>query len=194
MQNRIEFVRRLSALAETLGAKMSEAKLWIYEQALRRFSDEQIWAAVSAAASTLTFFPKPVELIELIEGKREEQSTLAWEALLDAMQHVGAYQSVEFEDGRIARAVRLLGGWQKACMTQTRYLNAFRNDFVKVFNSLPPETGPEVLEGIGEMSALAEGYPDRVKPPVLIASRAPVPPALGAPKPALQKRELENAL
>lgn len=193
MQDRMEFVKKLSALAETLGAKMSEAKLWIYEQALRRFSDEQIRAAISAAASTLTFFPKPVELIELIEGKREEQSTLAWEVLLNAMQHVGAYQSVEFEDGRIARAVRLLGGWQKACSTETKYLNHFRNDFVKIYNSLPVDTEQEALEGIGELSAMAEGYLDRIKPPVRIGGGAAVPPDVlarpvtenGGRKPAL---------
>ncbi len=169
MQDRLEVLKRLTALSETLGSEMSEAKLFIYEQTLKRFPDEQIFMAISKAAATLRFFPKPVELIELIEGKKEEQSTLAWESLLETMQHVGAYQSVIFEDGRIGKCVRLLGGWEKLCQSETKYLNLLRNDFVKVFNSLDADLDPELTEGIGMKQMASGGYAHLVSPPLRIA-------------------------
>ncbi len=168
MQDRIGFVERISALAESLGVEMSEGKLWAYEQALSDYSDPQIAAAISIALKTCKFFPKPVELIELIEGRKEDQASLAWEALLDTMQRVGTYQSILFEDGRIARAVRLLGGWQVCCQWKTEELKFLRIDFLKVFSSLPIDTAPEVLDGIAAINASAHGYADRIPEPVRI--------------------------
>ena len=76
-------------------------KLKIYQEALRAYSDSQIESAIGVALKSLRFFPKPVELIELIEGKKEEQSALAWEALLDTMQRIGVYRSVLLKTAEI---------------------------------------------------------------------------------------------
>jgi hypothetical protein len=174
MRNRMKFVEMITGLAEALGSEMSVAKLSIYENSLKRFTDEQIQSAINLAASTFKFFPKPRELIELIEGKKEDQATLAWEALLDTMKHVGAYQSVLFEDGRIARAVNLMGGWQNLCQSEEKNLKFLRNDFMKIFSSMPVDTEPEVLDGIGNLQASAHGYLDRM-------TKAKVIPCLSAP-------------
>lgn len=168
MQDRLEFGKRMVALADVLGAQMSEAKLCLYEEVLNRFNDEQLFAAISRAASTLRFFPKPVELIELIEGKKEDQAALAWEVLLDTMQHVGAYKSILFEDGRIARVVRSMGGWEKVCHSETKQLQFQRNEFIKTFRELPNDSPAEVLDGIGDLMLATSGYGDRIKPPVRI--------------------------
>lgn len=187
MQSRVKFVEMITGLAEALGGEMSVAKLSIYEKALSRFSDEQIEAAVNLAGATLKFFPKPVELIELIEGKREDQAVLAWETLLDTMQRVGAYASVLFEDGRIAKTVNLLGGWQQICQTPEANLKFLRLDFLKIFASLSPDTVPEILDGIGNIHNAAHGFLDHVHPARII-----VCPSATHRLPAAQLMELAS--
>lgn len=162
MKDMVGFVKKITGLAETLGSEMSEGKLWAYEMALSEFSDSQVSAAIAMALKTCKFFPKPFELIELIEGKKEDQAALAWETLLDTMQHIGAYQSVFFEDGRIARAVKLLGGWQTVCSWKREELKFLRLDFAKIYCSLPADTAPESLDGISAINANASGYLDRI--------------------------------
>ncbi|MFA5378171.1 MAG: DUF6475 domain-containing protein [Dehalococcoidia bacterium] len=168
MKDRLAFIQAISGLAEVFNAEMSEMKLAIYEEALSRFSDEQVQAAINYSAGTMRFFPKPVELIEAIEGSKEEQATLAWESLLNAITHEGAYHTVDFEDGRISKTVRMLGGWQEICMTPTKKLQWLCKDFIAVYKALPPDTERELMIGIHEFENSKRGFLDHIPKPVQI--------------------------
>jgi hypothetical protein len=168
MQDRTAFIQAISGLAEVFNAEMSEMKLAIYEEALSRFTDEQVQAAINYAAGTMRFFPKPVELIEAIEGSKEEQATLAWESLLNAITHEGAYRTIDFEDGRISKAVRMLGGWQEICMTPTKKLQWLCKDFIAVYKALPADTERELMIGIHEFENFKRGFLEHIPKPVTI--------------------------
>ena len=100
----------LDGLAEVLGGEMSVLKHQVYGEALKPFTDEQVKTAVNAAVRTLKFFPKPVELLELIGGNKEEKAVVAWTTLMNTIKTVGAYQSVVFEDPKISHIVESFGG------------------------------------------------------------------------------------
>jgi hypothetical protein len=168
MRDRLSFAKLISGLAVALGRELSEAAIEIYWNALARFSDEQINEAINAAAQTCKFFPKPVELIELVEGNREERATAAWDSLLTAIQRHGNYASVMFEDPKIARCVQMMGGWGKVCQTPVEDTKWACIEFVKLYRSLTHDPPAEKLIGITEQSLANGGHEDRIPKPRFI--------------------------
>ena len=162
------FAANLMGLAEVLGSELSPLKMKFYSQALEKYSDDQIERAITVAASTLQFFPKPIELIELIEGKSQDKALLAWEQLLEAVKNHGSYASVVFGDGKIARAVELMGGWFQVCAMTEEETKWKMNDFTKIYQGLTGDSSPRKLIGRYEQDNHARGFGDRIGPPVLI--------------------------
>lgn len=70
MADSTKFKEAMAVLGESYDKPFSEPKLKIYWQSLKSYSDEQIQHAVSKYISqeNCQFFPKPGELISLIEG------------------------------------------------------------------------------------------------------------------------------
>jgi hypothetical protein len=168
MQDIKRFVSNLNGLAEVLGAELSVLKIQFYEQALSRFTDEQVEMAVSIAAQTMTFFPKPVELIEIIVGKSQDRAVVAWDTLLTAIRRFGSYQSVLFADAKITKTVELMGGWLQVCAMgedETKFRMA---DFLKIYPGINGACEQKALMGRHEQDNLIRGFADRIPGPVRI--------------------------
>ena len=108
-----EFVKALGGLAITLGEAVPEERILAYFLALRGYGLEPLLAAIHRATVTCRFFPKPAELVELITGAPGggQDPDVAWQEVLHALEDVGSYGNVEFQDGAIAAAIEGLGGW-----------------------------------------------------------------------------------
>lgn len=96
----------LVALAEALNHPLSTASIKIYFSALKRFEFDDVERAISKAGQSLKWFPKPVELIELIEGSTENAAAQAWALFNQAVETGGYYQSLFVEDAAAAFAIR----------------------------------------------------------------------------------------
>jgi hypothetical protein len=78
--------------------------------------------------------PKPAEILEFLEGTRDDKALLAWLQLMHAVEVGGYYTSIEFADLIIAPAVNELGGWQWFCsqpkdelpFIQKRFMDLYR--------------------------------------------------------------------
>jgi hypothetical protein len=102
----------VSGLSEIFGKEISDNVCELYFRALADLSIEQVEHAVNVTAATCKFFPKPAELREIIEGKPDDQSVIAWEVVLDAYKKANYYRSILFEDGAIGSAINaVFGGW-----------------------------------------------------------------------------------
>lgn len=144
-------------LCEYFDKKFSQALLDIYWNALRDWTIEQFIEAANRAVRELKFFPKVSELRELIHGDPSDQAERAWMQLLDAIRLYGHITSVLFEDGRIARCVQAMGGWEQVCswsIDETKYRHA---EFTKLYRALP-ELPPERVVGTIESANTAAGY------------------------------------
>lgn len=139
----------------------------IYQRAMDPFSDEQIDRAMLTAALTLKFFPKPAELIELIQGTSKDNAILAWETLLMAVQRYGSYQSVLFGDGKIARTVEMMGGWLDVCAMTEEETKWKAKDFMAIYQGLPASE-PKPLIGRYERDNRIRGFINAIPDPVLI--------------------------
>jgi len=57
------------------------------------------------------FLPKPADVVKLLGGSNLDRATLAWTKTLKAVQHVGTYESVCFDDPIINAVIHEMGGW-----------------------------------------------------------------------------------
>lgn len=107
----------IGVLAEALNEPMSPVRIKAYFEDLADFDLERVCAALRQARRTCKFFPKPVELRELIEGTAEDAAEQAWGAVLREIRRVGWVGTPNLEP-RVLRAVNeLWGGWQRLCET-----------------------------------------------------------------------------
>ena len=102
-------------MEEVFGKDLTPQLVEIYARALAKYSIEVIAAAVDEAIRRLKFFPKPAELIELIEGSPDDQAEHAWGQFWLALTRSGTYQSLLCEDDVLAEVIRrLYGSWTEA--------------------------------------------------------------------------------
>ena len=105
----------MALLAETFDKDFTVQRVEIYARALAEYPIEVIAAAVDDAIRRLKFFPKPAELIELIEGSPDDQAEHGWGQIWLALTRSGTYQSLLCEDDVLAETVRrLYGSWADA--------------------------------------------------------------------------------
>jgi hypothetical protein len=121
-QDREAFARMLYALGDTFAEAVSELRAEAYFDALRDLPVGEVLAAGRRAIRECRFFPRPVELRELIEGRTEDRAELAWAAMLRLVRRYGwpgidgQGTAPEFPDEATRRAaMELYGGWRALC-------------------------------------------------------------------------------
>lgn len=163
------FSKAMLGLAEVFGAEISKTKIEIYFQALYDFPIDAIESAAAAAVKTLKFFPKPAELIELINGKSQDLSLLAWMQVTKAIDSCGAYKSVKFADQAIHSCIEHLGGWVDLCNVPDEEMVWKQKEFERLYVLLSKrQEHSSHLAGIFEISNSANGFINHIPRPILI--------------------------
>jgi hypothetical protein len=166
------FSMALTAMSELYGKSISEGAQLLWWRSLERFDIEQVERAFAEAVQNPEggqFMPKPADLIRAMQGTATDRSLIAWGKVLDAMQRVGAYTSVVFDDGAIHAAIEDMGGWMKLCRSSTDELPFLQRRFCdahKVYSSRPDLAYPAKLLGEHELNNRMGGH--HAAPPVLI--------------------------
>lgn len=116
--DRPHFAEAMHAMAETFNEPVSDIRAEAYFDALMDLPLETVNAAVRLSLRTCRFFPKPVELRELVEGSVTQQADLAWGELLQQIRRVGYIGTPTFTHPAILETVRQVwGGWSQLCET-----------------------------------------------------------------------------
>ena len=114
--NLIEFTATLIKIGELYGKAISEILTDLYWQSLKGFEWQDVKQAFEAHIHNPDngqYFPKPADLVRFIEGSGETKALQAWAKVEKAVTHVGAYQSIIFDDPLIHAVLEDLGGWIK---------------------------------------------------------------------------------
>lgn len=104
----------------------------VWWQACQGYDLEQIRKALTGHAMDPDrgqFAPKPADVVRQLGGTATGRAMLAWGKVLDAMQRVGAYTDVVFDDPAIHAAIEDLGGWPKVCRGETKELSYLQHRF-----------------------------------------------------------------
>lgn len=75
------------------------------------------------------FAPKVADIVRILAGTSTDRAALAWGKALDAMNRVGAYTDVVFDDPAIHAVIEDLGGWPKVCRTDLNELSYMQHRF-----------------------------------------------------------------
>ena len=153
---------------------VSTFALSVWWQACQSFDFEQVAKALTAHAMDPErgqFAPMPADIVRQLQGTRTDRSLVAWGKALDAMQRVGAYTSVAFDDGVIHAVIEDMGGWVALCrttmdelpFTQKRFCDTYR-----AYASRGDVTYPGLLVGECDANNALKGY--RTNPPALIGN------------------------
>lgn len=105
-------------------------------------------------------FPKIAEMIEIIEGNKEEEAELAWIYLIDKIDEVGHHQSVSFpEYPATGEIVEKWGGWSRVCDMTFKEETWKKKEFIKLYPIMKKRGEfPKQLEGQFEIDNNNKGY------------------------------------
>ena len=170
-----KFANAFGTLASYFEKEISQQLTNLYWENLKQYPIEDIESAFSKAIATLRFFPKIIEIHELMgcgPGKIEDVAQVQADLVIKAIRQIGAYQSVDIKDP-VTKAVIVscYGGWIRMCEELLEVDEKwYRKDFVKFYQAYKRQ-GIKVehyLSGRHEIENRALGYLDHVTEPVQI--------------------------
>ena len=132
-QERAAFLEAFGGLSEVFGKEFSKFTAKAYFKALSTHDIQPVVKAMESALKRCRFFPKPVELLEFIEGTPEDRKVMAEaqarEVLMAVRRH-GIYATVQFADPITNAIIRqYFGGWANVCSTREDAQRWFIKDF-----------------------------------------------------------------
>jgi len=151
---------------------VSKFSLAVWWQACEPFSMEQVSKAFTAHATDAErgrFPPMPADIVKNLQGTQTDRALMAWGKVLEAIQRVGAYQSVCFDDAAIHAAVEDLGGWTTICRSTMAELPHLQRRFTESHRAYSGrQSFPFSAYLLGESEAANRAAGKRIAPPVLI--------------------------
>lgn len=113
--DRAAILQDLTILAELFKCPLSAAVQQLYLHALDVFPVADVRTAIATAAQTCKFFPKPVELREMICGSVDDEIEDAWQEYKRLARVEGGYASPEMDSVLADALVTTFGSWERAC-------------------------------------------------------------------------------
>lgn len=175
MKNQEMFKKFMAGMGEVFGKEISDILFDIYWNALKDFSDEQCKTSFNRAMVQCKFFPKPVELIDMINcerGQLEDIAQIQADIVVNAIKKIGQYQSVKFKDKTTNAVItRCFGSWVKMCEDLEESKEQwFKKDFVKYYQSYKRQGIEEdnVFLGFVAIKNKSEGFEEYIPEPILI--------------------------
>ena len=136
------------------GKAPTEFKIALYFQALIDYDITAIERAATAIIRGRVYpaFPKPGEIIQEIEGSREDRAVIAWGEVIEAIRRVGPYQSVNFGDPTIHAVITFMGGWPATGEWTEGEMKWKQKEFERLYAVMRTRgSDKEYLPGIHEM-------------------------------------------
>ena len=173
-----EFITELERLSELYTKPMTESLQALYFDALARYPMPDVTRAFRLHIRHPEhgrFFPKPADLIALLDGDSESRALQAWTTAVRTWETYGVYASVSFSDQCIAATIDDMGGW---IAFNERYNTIkeepfMRQEFVKRYLGYlqsPPRRAVGPLPGIHALENTRRGMLEAVPEPVAIGA------------------------
>ncbi|MEW6505497.1 MAG: hypothetical protein AB1457_16185 [Chloroflexota bacterium] len=127
-----------ATLAEVFGKQVSAAVTRVYFEVLREYSIEEFEVAAKAALSACRYFPKPVELVELMPYRKQwtDPKAMAVTQAAEVMQQIrviGFYGTPRFADEITDRLIKTRWRWGSLCSKTEDELSWWARDFVDAY-------------------------------------------------------------
>lgn len=137
-------------------------RTWL--NALANYSLEQINDAFNQHLSdpeSGQFLPKPADIVKQLQGTHGDRALVAWGKVYGAIERVGAWASVQFDDQIIHAVIEDMGGWVKINSTKMDELPFTQKRFCDTYRAYSRRgelKWPPYLPGLTETSNTANGF------------------------------------
>lgn len=198
MDKRVDYERFLTVLtgvADYYVKELSAGVIELYWQGLQAYEIQAVEKAFwdhTQNPDNGQFMPKIADITRAMQGRTQDQASIAWSKVDRAVRVVGTYQDVVFDDPLIHRVISDMGGWiEFGTLTEEEWPFVARNFETRYrgykIQGAQPDYAP-VLLGMANASNQQEGM--RQNPPILIGdqNRAKATMLGGTNKPLLEMR------
>lgn len=186
------FATLLAGIADYYGKELSNGVIALYWQGLQHIDIEAVEKALwehTQNPDAGQFMPKIADVVRALQGRTQDQASLAWAKVDAAVRQVGSYADVVFDDPLIHRVVAEMGGWiwfgkqtdKEWPFVAQRFETIYRGYRLRAES---PEY-PPLLTGLANAQNALEGH--AAQPPTLIgnAQRAQAVQAAGSAQPLI---------
>jgi len=167
-KNKIETLKECFNLLDAeYGDKLTEQqrifKKELFREMIGCYDNRKIKEMVIRLIRTRIYngFPRIAEMVEIIEGKKEEETELAWIYLMEKIEQEGYYKSVSFpEYPATGGVIKAMGGWLRFLDSMTDDQEKWiKKEFIKMY-PIVKERGeyPKYLPGYFEITNEGKGY------------------------------------
>jgi len=114
----------------------SEFTLQVWWEACKNYDLEQVSKALTAHATDPDrgqFAPKVADIVRQLSGTSTERAAIAWGKVYEAMQRVGAYTDVVYDDPVIHAVIKDMGGWPKLCRAESENIGYLQHKFCETY-------------------------------------------------------------
>ena len=155
MINEKVFFEIMTALGEIFDKKLSDTVLEFYYKTLSQKMDtNQFKKVASIWIEKGKFFPKPAELLQLLDEIEGSQAERAWLQVLEEIERVGITGSPNFKDPVIYAVVQAMGGWENLCNMPVDRQPFYMKDFVNLYTTYKDK--PDIIRNALPASKQAE--------------------------------------
>lgn len=157
------FAKAMTALGEIYNKPVTEILVDLYWDALKKYDFQAVGSAFKKyyTGEDSTFFPKPGQLIILIEGGSEDRAIAAWSTADKQVRQTGPMRSIVFDDPVIMATIEQMGGWSSFCASPDENDHKFKGErFKKAYRAnlkLDNLDYPGKLVGISEADSNSRG-------------------------------------
>ncbi len=153
MENNTDKIfQKLVLLAITLGTDESELRLKAMAKILSSYDTERILMAIDEIALKNIFFPRPVEIIQLVEGSPDkDDANLLAGRIIEAISRFGwpnESEARKYVGEEAWDAILMAGGWVTICTNENCNVESLRaqlRDLAKVSMKKPSLEKKEAL-------------------------------------------------
>jgi hypothetical protein len=169
-----EFMAMLEGIFLSYGKDINISVYRIWWGAVRQFSIEEIDKAFNAHVmnpESGQYLPKPADIIKHLKGTNTDRAAIAWSRVIRAIEIIGPYQTIAFDDPVIHAVIRDMDGWVKLNSITDAESPFVANDFKNRYRAYLT-TGlleyPGKMLGISDGENMRNGY--KTSDPVLIGN------------------------
>ena len=142
-------------LGEIYDKQITEFVADIYYEVFKEYDYQAISNAIKEVVKSHKYntLPKPADILEFLEGTKDDKALVAWMQINEAIQKGGYYASVEFGDPIISNAIIELGGWQWLCSQEIKDMPFVEKRFMDMYRLLLKRGVSENKKLIGYIEA-----------------------------------------
>ena len=164
-EDRLGFAELLKGVYDFYGRDLSDASITLWWEATKQFDLDVIRKALGQHVmnpDTGQFIPKPADVVKMMGGTTQDAGLVAWSKFARALESLGTYRTVVFDDPLIHRVVEDMRGWTVVGMCNAKDWPFRENEFVTRYRGykMRGETPPYAprLIGIFDGSNAANGF------------------------------------